>query len=859
ASNGFFDLAVDPALRVAPLARGYALACGQACVVLGDRSVEGSRTGPLGLGPDDRSKALGTTGLTFAGSRDGWQWLGWGSAPGAGAAPPVLTTLSADTLRIGEVGEVQGEGWPAMAAPGPAGSLAGPTVLAWRPLDGVGPVHVFEVSAWGAGAITFTVPRTVYSGPGWLYVLVDGVPSEGRRLTLARAEAARPCAVGGQCASGYCVDEVCCDQPCAEACRACSAQAKGKGLDGVCEPIVADGPPRQSGCLNPNQTECGPTGQCDGNGACRLPGLETPCTGVPGGVCLGGVCGVPPPATCDPVDNTVVSVNGRRPCGGYLCRDGDCPASCASHLDCTAGFGCSAARRCEPPEPPAVVERASCAVGPAPAGRGGALLALLLGAALGARRRAASRRAGHRGRAVVALLAALAPAARAEGAPTPGAAASAPPPDARREEARDLLRKGLALYRAGEVPRALEFFLRSRGVFAAKGNTINAAACLRDLGRLDEALELYEEAVTSFSASFDEDDRVAVPAAMAELRGRVGQLFVSASTTGAVVIDGRERGRLPLSAPIRLLPGTHVVRVLKDGYRTFEASTRVQVGQTATLDARLEPLASAGGLRVEDPALVGAEVLVDGVVVGTAPWEGTLAPGPHVVWSRQGGRGSAPTLAQVLQGQTALLRLRSARLAAAPRVSVRPATAGLRLDDVPLGPGRWDGALPPGTYRLTAAEEGYLTATREVTTADDIEAPAEVVIELRVDENHPRWPRRPAGTLSVGLVAMWGLGPGLRGGASDSCAAGSCRGPGLAHGPAAGLRGAYAFPSGLSVELAAGVASFGATVRRELPRQPAGGPVADVRYRLADDVRLRGYWLAAGGLARELAAHGRSE
>jgi hypothetical protein len=431
-------------------------------------------------------------------------------------------------------------------------------------------------------------------------------------------------------------------------------------------------------------------------------------------------------------------------------------------------------------------------------------------------------------------------------ASSPDPAAPPPPaPDPRREEARDLLRKGLALFEAGEVPRALEFFRQSMAVFPAKGNTINAANCLRDLGRLDESLALYEEAVASFSGAFDEGDRVAVPAVMAELRSKVGAVFVSANTTGSVVVEGRVRGELPLSLPIRLMPGRRVVRVIKDGYGTFEAAVEVRAGNTSRVDARLEPLAAAGGLRIEDAQLVGAEVVVDGVVVGKAPWEGTLAPGPHVVSSRAAGVGSPPTLATVLQGQTALLRLKSGRLGAERRVVIRPESAEIRLGDVPLGRGQWIGALPAGNYTVSGAEDGYFGASQPLTVAEGVGG--DVVLDLAVDEAHPRWPRKPAGKVSAGVFALYGLGLGLGSGAGDSCKSGaSCTSQGVASGPIGGVRGAYEFPFHLSVEVAAGFATLSQGIHRDVPRAGAVGSNDGVSYRMEDLVRLKGYVLAVG-------------
>jgi hypothetical protein len=160
----------------------------------------------------------------------------------------------------------------------------------------------------------------------------------------------------------------------------------------------------------------------------------------------------------------------------------------------------------------------------------------------------------------------------------------------RRARAREEFRKGYALLNAGDCEHAIDFFLRSRAEEPSGPNTRNAAVCLDRLGRYDEALEMYEELLLSFPEDLDDRDRAIIGPAMAALRRKVGGLDVSANVDGLVVVDARPRGALPLRAPMRILAGRHVVRILKDGYATFEAAVTVAVGETVTLDARLEPL-----------------------------------------------------------------------------------------------------------------------------------------------------------------------------------------------------------------------------------------------------------------------------
>jgi hypothetical protein len=410
-------------------------------------------------------------------------------------------------------------------------------------------------------------------------------------------------------------------------------------------------------------------------------------------------------------------------------------------------------------------------------------------------------------------------------------------PPAALAEAKDLFNRGLALLDAGDHERALDYFLRSRALVPGKGNTTNAAHCLDKLGRYDEALELYEELVTRFADDLTPENRARLVPAMTALRARVANLVVTANVDGAVVVDGRSRGRLPLAGALRVLGGAHAVRVLKDGYETREAKVTVGVGQTARVDLVLTPLAHAGRLRLEDPSNEGAEVFVDGVEVGTVPWEGTVATGDHVVWTASSDRGSVPTRAVVIQGQTAILALRSDKLGPPVTVAVEPRTAEVRLDGVPLGSGAWRGRLPVGSHEVEASEPGYVTLSTRFDEPDAAGKPPRVVVTLAVDPRHPRWPRRPAGGFRVDVFAGFAAGRGVGSDAEIWCGSSCARVLGGLVGGRAGFR----FPFGLSLDLDGGYASFAASFTRSRATSfKSAGAARPLTYDLGDALRLRG-------------------
>jgi hypothetical protein len=404
-------------------------------------------------------------------------------------------------------------------------------------------------------------------------------------------------------------------------------------------------------------------------------------------------------------------------------------------------------------------------------------------------------------------------------------------------EAKELFRRGVELFEVGDLETALDLFRRSRARFASMQNTLDMAICLEALGRDDEALEAYDEAIAAFGKELSEAERANIARKVRALRAKVGSIDVASNVNGAVVVDGRDRARLPLAAPIRVTAGAHVVRVIKDGFATFEATVDVGAGERVPIDAKLAPLTSMGGLRVEDVAVAGSDVVVDGVVVGVAPWEGTLAPGTHVVWTRKGAAGSAPTRAVVLQGQTALLRVSSGPLGAVATVTVRPSTASIAIGGLVVGHGRWEAALPAGHYDVDVAEDGFFARRASFDVAPGA-APFRADMTLTMDTEHARWGVANPGHFVLGVFAGGGLSPSLGSGAEASCTA-YCTRHGYPGGVMLGARGGYELHSRISIEAAGGYLYVGSS----LARQVFAGRTT---LALDDEARVSGFWLSAG-------------
>ena len=121
--------------------------------------------------------------------------------------------------------------------------------------------------------------------------------------------------------------------------------------------------------------------------------------------------------------------------------------------------------------------------------------------------------------------------------------------------------------------------------------------------------------------------------AAAWAEARTGTLVVSSHPSGArVVVDGTDSGLTPLA--VRLPAGPHVAVLSTTAGVSHQVSAEVVAGGSVSRHVLLEPVSAlpvTGAITI-DAASSGAQVLVDGVPVGTAPLTvSDLAPGEHVV------------------------------------------------------------------------------------------------------------------------------------------------------------------------------------------------------------------------------------
>lgn len=131
-----------------------------------------------------------------------------------------------------------------------------------------------------------------------------------------------------------------------------------------------------------------------------------------------------------------------------------------------------------------------------------------------------------------------------------------------------------------------------------------------------------------------------------------GSLDVVSSPSGATItLDGKEYGTTPNTLN-RLLIGDYTVELSRQGYATVRKTISITEGTSAMLS---ETLSNGREVSIRSTPS-GAELFVDGKVLGKTPYTGSLTFGSHVLKIESGGKAAQKTVeVRESGGETAFL------------------------------------------------------------------------------------------------------------------------------------------------------------------------------------------------------------
>jgi len=160
--------------------------------------------------------------------------------------------------------------------------------------------------------------------------------------------------------------------------------------------------------------------------------------------------------------------------------------------------------------------------------------------------------------------------------------------DTARTEARNHYQHGLALVDQSQFEQALDEFRSAYGASPQFAVLYNIGQTCIALGRPVDAVSALEQYLDEGKLEIPPERREQVEKQLTTLRAKTAELLVITLAPGAAIeLDGRELGRTPLPAPVRVAAGEHVVSARAEDGTKLSRSVKLQAGDL--LELRLDP------------------------------------------------------------------------------------------------------------------------------------------------------------------------------------------------------------------------------------------------------------------------------
>jgi hypothetical protein len=306
--------------------------------------------------------------------------------------------------------------------------------------------------------------------------------------------------------------------------------------------------------------------------------------------------------------------------------------------------------------------------------------------------------------------------------------------DANRSDAKERFSRGLHLFENGDNGGALAEFKRAYELIPNRLVLYNIGLVYVSMGKAVEALETLEK-VLSDPGPLKPEYLARARSAKEEQERRIGQLEVKVNVAAAIDVDGLRVGDAPLPAPLRVTAGEHIVAAVAPGYLPVRKAVTVAGLARAELGFELQPTeAHLAHIEVRCP-LPGADILVDGTMVGKTPLATsvTVAPGNRVIELKRPGYQAIRhelTLSDGARGEVAFDPDEDAQAGQGERGRLRlVADEGdihVTLDGRARGVYRQSIDMPAGPHMLKLERAGFETLERST----QVPSREEVVVKV---------------------------------------------------------------------------------------------------------------------------------
>jgi len=215
---------------------------------------------------------------------------------------------------------------------------------------------------------------------------------------------------------------------------------------------------------------------------------------------------------------------------------------------------------------------------------------------------------------------------------------------------------GKLLYNDGDYAGAALKFLRAYDESKDPRLLWNAAAAEKNLRRYVRVADLVGRYMREAGDRLTAEELAEAKVLLDTVRAFISDVTFKIVPDGAtILVDDQPVGVSPLPGPVQIEMGQRKLKVSKPGFQDFSAAQSFTGGAATSVEITLQAVVHEGKLRII--AGPGDVIRVDGKVVGTGEWEGTLPSGAHSVAVSGEGKRPYQSEAVVQDNQGSTLRV----------------------------------------------------------------------------------------------------------------------------------------------------------------------------------------------------------
>jgi len=337
-------------------------------------------------------------------------------------------------------------------------------------------------------------------------------------------------------------------------------------------------------------------------------------------------------------------------------------------------------------------------------------------------------------------------------------AQAAEPDAAAKADAAKRFDRGLSLFDEGDNAGALAEFKQVYSTMPNPAVLYNIGLVYAAMFRPVDAVDALKQVVNEPALSPAQHERA--QNTLTDQEARIGRLSITTVPAGAhISVDNVDVATTPLSAPLRVAAGSHVVGAVAEGYALARKEVVVAGNADASLDfALLRAEATRDANLTVRSRISAAEVFVNGKSAGKTPLASSVSvpPGHVNVELRRPGYTTAKQQVDMDEGATSDvtldLSIDSKALATEGvffALDVGRKDADLYVDQEHIGPYKAPIRLPKGPHRVRVEAAGFMPLERDVTLAFGTN-------NVLTDKLEPTPETRAAHDANVSLHRTWG-------------------------------------------------------------------------------------------------------